>query len=88
MIDERVKWLIGSGVGPAGGADGGSGEDPVSARANEEELNADGLLGMLPGIENWPDDKTEALLDKCENLWLLGLINCEYLVADCLIAKH
>ncbi len=24
----------------------------------------------------------------CENLWLLGLINCEYLVADCLVARH
>ncbi len=22
----------------------------------------------------------------CGNVWLLGLINCEYLVADCLVA--
>ena len=24
----------------------------------------------------------------CENVWLLGLINCDNLVADCLVARH
>jgi hypothetical protein len=43
---------------------GGSEEDPGSARAEEEEVNADGLPGTLAGIENWLDDKMEALLDK------------------------
>ena len=25
---------------------------------------------------------------RCENVWLLGLINCDNLVADCLVARH
>jgi hypothetical protein len=43
---------------------GGSGEDPGSAQAKEEEVNADGLPRMLAVIENWPDNKTEALLNE------------------------
>ncbi len=56
--------MIGSGVGPAGGAAGGSGGDPGPAQAKEEEVNADGLPGTLTGIENWPDEEREAWLDK------------------------
>ncbi len=48
---------------------GGGGEDPGSAQAKEEEVNADGLQGTLAGIENRPDDKTEALLDKKLPQW-------------------
>ncbi len=59
-----MKRLIGSGVGLAGGAAGGSREDIGSAGAGEEEVIADGLLGTLAGIEDWPDNKMEALLDK------------------------
>jgi hypothetical protein len=64
LIDGRVKRSIGSGVGPAGGKARGSREDTGSAQAEEEEVNADGLPGTLAGIENWLDDKMEALLDK------------------------
>jgi hypothetical protein len=59
-----VKWLIGSGVGSAGGTARGSGKDIESAGAGEEEVNADELPGTLAGIVDRLDNKMEALLDK------------------------
>ncbi len=32
--------------------------------------------------------KTKKILPMCENVRLLGLINCDNLVADCLVARH
>ena len=65
--------MIGSGVGPAGGAAGGSGGDPGSAQAKEEEVNADGLPGMLTGIENRPDKEREVWLKEELPQWIVAM---------------
>ncbi len=54
--------------------------------------------GMLIMLKPWNKHNTlehnqthhrqRSIPNRCENVWLLGLINCDNLVADCLVARH